>query len=86
MKERIQVKVFALQALAQCSGEPMPEAALISSVSIAFPHLGLNEGAIREMIRSCESGRLISSTRDPLTEQNLYVLTARGAAQLAARG
>ncbi len=85
MKERIQVKLFLLQALAQCSGAPMPERALIDSAKLAFPHLEMNDEDVMRMVKSCEAGKLIAASVDELTETTLYVLTTRGAAQLAAR-
>lgn len=80
MKERIEIKLFVLQAVHACDGEPIPRAALIEQTRIALAHRRLEPADIEAMLDSMTSQRLVAETEDPVTESKLYTLTPRGQA------
>lgn len=80
MKERIEIKLFLLQAIDACSGEPMPRTALVQQTQLALTHRRLADADIEAGIDALVAQRLAVETRDDITEQRLYTLTTKGQA------
>lgn len=80
-----QIRLFILEALDRTSGDPMPESALVTSVQLAHRHLHASLDDVRSVILTLEADGLLSGTRDPVTEQTLWVLTPKGTSAFRSR-
>jgi hypothetical protein len=83
MKPRVAIKVFILQAVAKCDGEPMPEDALVTQTQLALPHLKPKPEEVQEMAQSLVTTGHLVVVKDSLTEQPLYSLTTKGQSAVA---
>lgn len=80
-----QIRLFVLEALDRCADEPMPESSLIASVQMVHRHAHVGLDDCRAILRTMEADGLVSTSRDDVTEQTLYVLTPKGRAAYRAR-
>lgn len=62
----------------------MPEDALLQSAQIAYRHARPSLDDIRTILSQLESERYLSATTEPLSDERVWTLTAKGQAQLGA--
>jgi hypothetical protein len=64
ISDRPRIKRFALRALLQMDGTPMPQTTLIDSIQLAVPNV--MESDINTALRELEADQLMSGNKDEL--------------------
>jgi hypothetical protein len=82
MKAELEIKAFALRALKETGGQPLPDSTLRASIRLAFPHLSITEGDLSDVLGGLDSAGLITGLTNDFTRKLVWVLTDKGALQL----
>ena len=78
MRTDAQLRAFALKALRQSDGNPMPDGTLRHSLRLAFPNVTLTEGDLGVLIKGLESEGYLTGTTDGLSGGVVWLLTIKG--------
>ena len=78
MRSDAQLRAFALRALRQADGNPLPDRTLRDTLRLAFPNVTLTEGDLGVIIRDLDRDGYISGTTEPLTGGVVWMLTDKG--------
>lgn len=78
MRTDAQFRAFALRALRQADGNPLPDRTLRDTVRMAFPNVTLTEGDLGVIIRDLDREGFISGTTVLLTGDIVWFLTTKG--------
>lgn len=78
MRTDAQFRQFALRALRQSDGNPLPDYTLRSSIRMAFPNVTLTDGDLGVIIRDLDREGFISGTTVLLTGDTVWFLTPKG--------